>query len=423
MHLSSLIGQLVSAGVAFTSFSLVARNLSTDDMGNWALFLTIITFGEMIKAGFVQSPLIKYGSGERVQIKQKFEVSSWQINLIMIVAQAFICLILMNFSALDFAFEILTQYTLYGLVVMPFNYSMWKATRDLKIKKAVVERAINAIIFFIGLIALYVLDQLSYTHVVYTFIASGMISSLIALLKKTGFPPFLGKYYRNETIKMVNFAKFHAVSYLGSNLLKSFDTFILAIFLGPVAVAFYNIPLRLVEVIELPLKSFLNVIFPRLSGLHNNSKSHLLKQKIGMYIGLITILYLPFMIGLNLFAEDIILITGGEKYLNSTPIFRVFTIYGLILPLDRICGISLDAIGKPKLNSIKVIFMALSNIIGDFIALYFFDSIFLVAVITVCNAIVGSIIGLVFLRKEIQLEMKTIISSTRNKISKIYLPV
>jgi O-antigen/teichoic acid export membrane protein len=198
------------------------------------------------------------------------------------------------------------------------------------------------------------------------------------------------------------------LAFLGSNLLKSFDTFIISFILGPVSVAFYNVPLRLVEVIEMPLKSALNVGFPKFSALHNKGCKNKLNIIVGEYIGVLTFLYLPFMVMLFFFAEELILLTGGEQYIAATPIFQIFIVYGLIIPFDRITGVVLDAVGKPKLNSRKVFYMALTNIVGDIIVLNLFDSLEPVAIVTVLNVIVGAFVGFYLVSKNIGFKLSHI---------------
>jgi hypothetical protein len=36
-------------------------------------------------------------------------------------------------------------------------------------------------------------------------------------------------------------------------------------------------------------------------------------------------------------------------------IVRVFSVYGLLLPIDRMTGVGLDSINRPKINAIKVL--------------------------------------------------------------------
>ena len=43
-HFYSLIGVIGGAGTAFLSFALLARELPKSEFGEWALFLTVLTF-------------------------------------------------------------------------------------------------------------------------------------------------------------------------------------------------------------------------------------------------------------------------------------------------------------------------------------------------------------------------------------------
>jgi O-antigen/teichoic acid export membrane protein len=71
---------------------------------------------------------------------------------------------------------------------------------------------------------------------------------------------------------------------------------------------------------------------------------------------------------------------GGRQYLGTDPItgfnaatiMRIFSIYGLLLPIDRMTGIGLDAINKPNINFLKVLYMVIANIVGDLIAIFIF---------------------------------------------------
>lgn len=49
---------------------------------------------------------------------------------------------------------------------------------------------------------------------------------------------------------------------VGANLLRSSDTFLIGAFLGGEAVAIFNIPLKLFELVEIPLRSFAATALP-----------------------------------------------------------------------------------------------------------------------------------------------------------------
>jgi len=228
---------------------------------------------------------------------------------------------------------------------------------------------------------------------------------MFSLVKKWDGARFIGKATVKNVKEIINFGKYAVGTMLGSSLLRSADTFLLglATFMGPVAVAKYVIPLKLTEVIEIPLRSFMATAFPKLSKASIEKKREEWKETFYSYGGAITLIFIPFTILLFIFAQPIVLLLGGEVYRDSLPeltlIFRIFTIYGLILPLDRISGVALDSINKPDRNLWKVIFMAVANIIGDLIAIYYFQSLFWVAMATILNTIVGLIMGYYYLEK------------------------
>ena len=113
------------------------------------------------------------------------------------------------------------------------------------------------------------------------------------------------------------------------------------------------------------------------------------------------------------FAEYLILFLGGADYSDALPlltmVFRVFTLYTILLPIDRFTGVLLDSINRPKLNLYKVIFMTVSNILIDIIAVFVFESLVAVAIGTVFFTLLGIFLGFYFLRREIQIQSRQIL--------------
>ena len=112
------------------------------------------------------------------------------------------------------------------------------------------------------------------------------------------------------------------------------------------------------------------------------------------------------------FAEDFVILISGNQYLQATStgidivlIVRILSVYGLLLPLDRMTGIALDSINRPNINALKVSIMLIANILGDFVAIYVFNSIEMVAVSTLVFTILGILIGSHFLNKRFNVSM------------------
>ena len=74
-------------------------------------------------------------------------------------------------------------------------------------------------------------------------------------------------------------------------------------------------------------------------------------------------------------------------------------------------GIGLDAINKPNINFIKVLYMVIANVIGDLIAIFLFKSLALVAVGSILFTIIGIWVGFYYLSKELTLNYSHIFTS------------
>jgi O-antigen/teichoic acid export membrane protein len=170
---------------------------------------------------------------------------------------------------------------------------------------------------------------------------------------------------------------------------------------------------------QIPLRSFVATAFPKMSKASIQGKVEDVRRLFYTYSGALSYLFIFISMVTFIFAEFFVLLLGGREYLgvdpvtgfNAVNIVRIFSIYGLLLPVDRMTGIGLDSINKPNINAIKVLFMVVANIIGDLVAVFIFKSLALVAAGSIVFTIMGIWIGFHFLDKEIQLNSRHILQS------------
>jgi O-antigen/teichoic acid export membrane protein len=130
-----------------------------------------------------------------------------------------------------------------------------------------------------------------------------------------------------------------------------------------------------------------------------------------------------------LLANFFVLILGGRQYLgtdpltgfNATTIVRIFSIYGLLLPLDRMTGIGLDSVNRPDRNLTKVGYMVFANVIGDLIAVWIFKSLAAMAIASVLFTAIGVWVGYYFLDKELQLDYRKVFSAGGDFYKSMYV--
>lgn len=165
--------------------------------------------------------------------------------------------------------------------------------------------------------------------------------------------------------------------------------------LGPAPLAVYNLGQRLMEIVEIPLRSFVSTSIPSLSAAFNRNNKNEVICIMKKYTGMLTVALIPVCIVAFLFADTAIGLIGGGKYSNTNAanVFRIFMLFALLVPADRFFGLTLDVIHRPEINFIKVLIMLAGNIIADFAFIYIFGNIYGVALATAVPVLTGVIIG------------------------------
>lgn len=395
----SLAGNLVAAGAGFLSFAILARVLNTNMMGEWLIYLTAITSFEIIRSGLIQTALVRYYSGSD---EKSYVGSSWIISGVLTIA------ILLLLTLIDLIFPhlykdlempfFLHQFWIYFIVTLPGGVASWVLQAESKFTQILILRLGFAIPFLLFNISGFYFKWTSLDISMAQNVLYGVISLLTIIGGWTHFQS-ARKIDMVKIKEMLHYGKYTMGTTLASNLLKSTDTFILGALLNPTATAMYNLPYKLIDIIEIPLRSFAATTLPDLSKHSHEKNNQAIKEiyekrikKLSLYLAPVSLLVL-------IFAEQFVVLMGGEEYRESANILRVFCIYSLFLPADRFIGITLDSIGQPKFNTIKVIVMVLVNGIGSYVILKVYPYPLPVAIVTVFTVLVGVGIGFAVLKK------------------------
>ena len=387
--------QLLPAIIGLGSFMLLVRFTQPIVLGEYIIYLAAVVLFEMIKSGGLQSALVMRVSTDNRAQQLKIVGSAYWLGGLVVLASS-ILLILLFFLGI-FSKQPSIQvfcgwYAVLGIVTLPLHIAEAEAVakQDLKFLLFLrISQSANALI-----IAIYAffkkgsLEEFATIHLVFTSFL--MVCVLIA--RKTN--PL---HVRFKTMAEVK-ALFHLIKYTlatlaTTNILKSADTFLIGGAMGPASVAQYAIPLKLTELFEIPLRSLSTTAFPQLAAKFNNNDSIGFKNSFIQYLSWAYLLYIPGLIGAFILAPYLVLFIGGQRYADTTLIFRVFILYGFLLPTDRMTGISLDALQKPAKNFQKVFVMAIVNIVADIIAIYFTHRLEWVAFASVLNALTGALLG------------------------------
>lgn len=409
----SLLGNVSAAALGFVSFALLARMLDKTAFGNLMIFITLGTFFDLLRTGFIQTPLIRFSSVENEGERKVVIGSSWAFGLSITFIIAVLTLLVYFFAGqyiTNTGFRyFLKLFWILSIATLPFNFAVWNLQSELKFNKIIFVRWINLGTFVTMLVLNLLYFKQGVDYVIYSFIGANVLTSLICILAGWTRISYI-KHTSKKTMKeLSNFGKFSMSTMIGSNLLRSSDTFMIGAMISPAAVAIYSIPAKLFEVIEIPLRSFVATALPNLSRLYNTNDKDGLKHLFEKYSGIITIIMIPFAIGCVVFADFLVVLLGGEQYAESANILRIFAVFAILMPLDRYTGVTLDVLNKPVKNFQKVAFMLLVKVGGNLLVIYSIGQVWAVAVASIVTFATGVALGIYFLKSSLDFSVKGLI--------------
>lgn len=389
--------------------------------GEWILYLTGATFVEMFRFGITRTALIRFLSGADKEEQKQLIGSNWLIGLVasvLIAILLWLILYLFPDQVKQSGFYLFFKwYPLLAFLNLPFNNALTIQQAKQYFGQIFIVKTLNSGLFFVGLAINLFWLKLDLIYVIWYHLGISAFVSLITILARWDGLRFLTKATKATNTIILNFGKYTTLTLIGTNLLRSADTFIIALSpLGTAAVALYAIPMKLTELLQIPLRSFVATAFPKMSKASIQNDLKMVRYYFYSYAGSMTILFIPIAFFGFIFSDFFVLLLGGEQYVGIDPItgastsliFKVFALYGILLPIDRLTGVGLDSINKPKKNFYKIIYMVSANIIGDLIAVFVFKSLIGVAVVTIIFTFLGVIIGYRYLTKELQLNARLI---------------
>lgn len=414
-HILSLIGTgffaLFEASVLF----LMARTYSQSIFGEWIIFYSGFTLLDKMIFGFGSFSLVKFLS-ESIDsnVKSKLTGSSWIIQVATICALstfAYLILLLSPLGKSQYGLTLLLLFfPLLALVKLPVNQSLAILQSESRFGCILILRFVGMGIFVLFLLVNTQL-KLDILYLVIAYAFSYMINAFICFCNNWSGITHLFHFKREQIRKLITYGKYSMGTYIGFNILRESDALIIAFLMTKPDAALYVIPVRLIDILNVPLMGFVAVIVPKISRASIDGHYDVARNIYYRYTSVLTYLFIPFIALLFFIAPQLIFLLGGAQYLNNTRVVHVFYVlllYGLLLPIDSITGTTLDSINKPKLNFIKVFLMVVINILGDILAIKIFNSIIAVAIVTNLNLLAGLLTGLIMLKKELNIKVLSI---------------
>jgi O-antigen/teichoic acid export membrane protein len=385
-HFLSVASQGLSACLGFGSFLILVRALEPTSFGVWTLYLAAATILDMARSGFVHSGLVRYASAGSPEDRRIYIGSG-----LLLTSVATLALVVPLGFAGFLTDESIGEWRLFfdwwpllALVSLPVQFAGWVQQSASRFDRVLIVRSVVNGTFLLLVVIGFVLETISVKT------SAGWIR-LSDIRHAT----------RPAVRTLSRFGLFSTGTLVGSNALKSSDTFLLGALLGPLFVGLYAAAQRAVEALEIPLRGLSASIYPDLSRAAQAADARGLLRRLTRVTALATAGMIPLSIGLLVGAEFVIQVVAGPEYLDAVGALRMFAVAILFLPTDRFTGLALDSLGKPGLNTAKVLTMVAVNIVGDVIAIMTLGTIEAVAAVTCVMMATGAVLGIALVRREL----------------------
>lgn len=413
-HTLSLASNAVMPVVGMVTVGLLARYLTRPgDFSDWILFLTTFTLANLCRTGFLQTSLVKFYSVEDKERAKVVAGSTWYIGFMLTALLGFISLILFVFYHGYPLVELTVKwFAIIFFSTLPSSVALWILQAEERFDRIFLLQLLWQGCFLILVIVMILLHNISFHVVIISYCSTAIITSLFSIVSGWAKMDTI-RYKTKECVRqLANFGKYSVGTSVSSYLLRSSDTYIINfMFTDPTVVGIYYLPQRLLEVIEIPLRSFTATALPAMSVAVQRDDKKQLTYILKKYAGILTMLIVPITLGSFIFADLIIDILGGHRYANTyaSNIFRIFMCFALLMPVDRFFGITLDMLNKPHINMTKVIIMLVVNITGDFAGIFIFHNLYGVALASILTFLAGVLYGYWILKKHLNFTMLEIL--------------
>lgn len=410
----SLLGNGLSAIMGLLLFRLLATNFTQEDLGRWQVFIVGFALMDVIRSGLLQNGLItRYAKAKSDNERQTLQGSAWYMALISSVVLIILCWITGSvFYLIHYQQESINMVVIFlpltTVLSLPGTMGTFILNALGKIKLMIWVRIAIQTIFLCGV---YFSNNYSLNNVGIWFVSGYLVSGVVSMLM--GWTnPLLVKYKNKETLKdLTNFGKYSMGTSVGSIMLRSSDIFLLGSFLGPASVAIYAVAQKLVEIVEMPMRSFTQAVIPKLAYLYQHNEKEAFQLEFEKNAGLLFWMVFPLCLICFLFPYQLVGLLGGSKYDESAEVLRLFSVYMALMPLDRYTGIGMDLMNVPEANFKKVNLQLLVNVIGDIVVILLFASVWWVGFVSIFTYGSGILLGMRVLKKEGDIKILRSLSS------------
>lgn len=369
---------------------------------------------EAFRTGFLNTATIKFYAGAEKERGESVLGSVWLIAIIITLIVALLSWVLFLFIPFIDNYQVLIVAKWLGITFissLPFTVPMWILMAEENYSKLLWLRLVNNLSMLLIILFLINQNKMTLNNMLILNIVTNVLTGLLCVFFKSFHFNTITKYTKETLIELFNYGKYTVSTSTSVLFFRISTTFVITFFLGPTALAVYNLPGRLMTIIEIPLGSSLGTGMSSMATALNKNDEKQFIYIFKKYAGLLTFAIIPIVFGVIVFADLAVLIIGGDKYVDTEAanILRIMIFFSLLFPIDRFNGVALDMLHLPRINFQKVLLMLGVHVTGTFLGVLLFKNLYGIAFFGPLTVISGVLYGYYELKKRIDYSIREIL--------------
>ncbi len=371
---SASLGTWSSIAFHFFSIIIITRHLSKDAFGLYSLVLVVSNFFGILAGLGLDLTLVHFNSSNNDAEREWRAFPTILLTRTISLGLTTVIFLCVGPFILPFLEARIHHYILYIAAIFFLSsfrdlfYRLFQALHEFK-RYAAIQVLSAALKFSLILYLSYSgrLDLLNLLQIEIMTIAGVLIFQFFPCVLKQIRKAQINA---NSLKELKQLMRFSIPLYLNDLLTISYDridVFMIAAYLGPESIAYYEVAGKIPSAFTRMFQSFVLVYFPSLSGLLKSGDKDDGQKMMNQSLILLSVVILFLALLVFLFRRQIISLVFSEKYLASSLAFSLLMLNFYLRAISNIMGYSLVSAGHSaipvKVNVISSIINILGNII------------------------------------------------------------
>lgn len=362
-----MLQRVTSLITGFGGFYILVRIMSKDDLGAWALFISVTALIEVARGGLIQNAQIKYCATATKEEYPKILTASLSLNvLVTLFSIILMCSLAYFMSNLWHSPQLENMFYLYSLttfiLILYYQFNFIQQS-NLDFKGIFYSNLIRQGVLFLFIVCSWMYNhEIKLYELVWMMTLGAFLGTVLSYFFVKSYWKVTYKLEWDWVKKLFHYGKYVFGTNISSMVYTSIDQMMLGYLMPVSSVAIFNAANRVTNFVEVPLSSVAAIVFPqsakRIETHGKEAVTYLYERSVGLLVAMI----LPVTIVCIIFSKLIIVIIAGKDYLEAAPILQIIILATLIQPYIRQFGTTMDSIGKPKVNFYLLVFIAVLNI-------------------------------------------------------------